>query len=342
MKQLKLNFDGVKEDFFYRSQSNYNNYKLKPYDGDTGTTVQPVVKDYLQFSFIGRNKIESHKDVANLMAVLESKSAEHFFVVHVNKNGDPLIQYIATGNRDSVVVDKLNIHAVASFHNTKDLYLVHNHPSGNLKPSKADISLTENIVDGFSFLNINVNHLIINTYKKEYVLLDNESRFMNYPREMDNMDFIHRAVTLHDMDILREPIGKVTNSKDAFTLIQQKRFSANSKFGVFVLATNNTVVANFLVEEFNLKSIAKALTSVPNGVSVIGYGNREVGDIKTIQKKLDSFGVPLLDYIQFNSNSIAVKEAYKSYADNDLLREVQEIYGTNSVYKESAVTSIKR
>lgn len=40
--------------------------------------------------------------------------------------------------------------------------LVHNHPSGNLKPSIADLEITKNIVEGGKILTIEVlDHLII-------------------------------------------------------------------------------------------------------------------------------------------------------------------------------------
>jgi len=42
------------------------------------------------------------------------------------------------------------------------LILVHNHPSGNLKPSDADIKLTQKIKDGAKLLEIEIHdHLII-------------------------------------------------------------------------------------------------------------------------------------------------------------------------------------
>jgi DNA repair protein RadC len=43
-----------------------------------------------------------------------------------------------------------------------NIILAHNHPSGNLTPSSADISLTEKMVQAGKFLDINVlDHLIV-------------------------------------------------------------------------------------------------------------------------------------------------------------------------------------
>ena len=328
MHQLKINFDGNNDAVRYRS---LNDYKLNEFDGESGTTVQPVLNDYLQFSFTGNRKIKSHEDVAHLMAILESKSAEHFFVVHVNKEKDPLIQYVGVGARNFVLVDRLNIHAVANYHNTKDLYLIHNHPSGTLAPSSADIKLTQKFLDSYGMLNIDVNHIIINTYKKEYVMIDTDLNSVTYSRPLDSGNCKHQAVLLQDMDFLREPIGKVTSSREAFQLIQQFRFSALPKFGLMVLSASNEVVANFLVDNLDIKTVAKAVASVPNGTQVIAYGNQESPLVKNIKDKLEKFDIPLLDYIQFDSDGVGVKDAYKSCADEGILHDIQERYQTNSV-----------
>jgi DNA repair protein RadC len=46
--------------------------------------------------------------------------------------------------------------------NTSAIVLAHNHPSGNLRPSQADINLTKKIKEGGRLLDIDVlDHLII-------------------------------------------------------------------------------------------------------------------------------------------------------------------------------------
>lgn len=348
MPQLKIDFDGSRESFHYNRMSKGRSYELEGFDGFSGTTVQPVIKDYQQFDFLGKSKIHSHVDVANLMAVLESKSTEHFFAVHVNKSGEPLIQYVSTGGRDAVHFDKLNIHAIASYHNTRELYLVHNHPSGNLTPSKADLCFTRDIAEAYSPLNVKTQSLIINTYKNEYNLIEvdslkSESTFMIHPKESKNMDVSYRAVTYHDMNILREPLGKIRHNEDAFALIQQKRFSALPKYGLFIIAQDASVLANFIVDQLDLKTMVKAVASVPNGRGVLAYGNRDVEDIQAIKAKLAKFDVPLLDYIQFNSNGKAIQKAYNSYYESGVLNEIQTKFQTNNVlYTDNVSQSLKR
>ena len=98
-----------------------------------------------------------------------------------------------------------------------------------------------------------------------------------------------------------------------------------------VLNSANEVVGNFLMDDLTLKTVAKAVVSVPNGVSVIAYGNRDTSVTKSLDQRLRKFGIPLLDYIKVNSNGQGVQGAYKSYSDSSILNYIQERYQTNSV-----------
>ncbi|WP_409028933.1 JAB domain-containing protein [Gracilimonas sediminicola] len=68
----------------------------------------------------------------------------------------------SSGGSSSTVVDPSMIFQVALLAHADSIILVHNHPSGNLKPSNADINLTKRIRDAGKLLGIQViDHLII-------------------------------------------------------------------------------------------------------------------------------------------------------------------------------------
>ena len=53
--------------------------------------------------------------------------------------------------------------------------LAHNHPSGNLKPSQADIELTNKMKEAGKLADIHLlDHLIISPIEKDYYSLANE------------------------------------------------------------------------------------------------------------------------------------------------------------------------
>lgn len=76
------------------------------------------------------------------MRVLENKSVEHFFAVHINAKGEPFIQFLGVSSRSGVMADFRDVVAGAKRHKAVKTIFTHNHPSGNLTPSEADIKLT--------------------------------------------------------------------------------------------------------------------------------------------------------------------------------------------------------
>lgn len=81
------------------------------------------------------------------------------------KNNCLAISDIATGDMAACLADPKIIFATALKARAIGIILAHNHPSGNLQASGADISLTRKLVEGGKLLDINVlDHLIITAH----------------------------------------------------------------------------------------------------------------------------------------------------------------------------------
>ena len=74
-------------------------------------------------------------------------------------------RFISKGGQAGTVVDPKIIFKVAIEQNAAAIILAHNHPSGNLKPSNADISITKKIKEAGLMLDLPVlDHLIITNH----------------------------------------------------------------------------------------------------------------------------------------------------------------------------------
>lgn len=72
------------------------------------------------------------------------------------------ISQIATGGSAACVVDAKIVFATALKANASSLILAHNHPSGHLKASQADLELTRKLCQGGKLLDLPVlDHLIV-------------------------------------------------------------------------------------------------------------------------------------------------------------------------------------
>lgn len=108
--------------------------------------------------------ITSSKDAAMyLQSFLQFKPNEIFVALFLNQGNRILhTEILSEGGITGTVVDVRLLIKKALQHNTTSIILCHNHPSGNLKPSKADKDLTSKIADAAKLLDIVVNdHIIV-------------------------------------------------------------------------------------------------------------------------------------------------------------------------------------
>jgi DNA repair protein RadC len=101
---------------------------------------------------------------------------EEFKILLLNRANEVLGIYpLSKGGITGTIVDSRLIFAVALKCNATGILLCHNHPSGNLKPSDADNTLTRSIKKCADFLDITlIDHLIIT--RNGYFSFSNEGK----------------------------------------------------------------------------------------------------------------------------------------------------------------------
>jgi len=99
---------------------------------------------------------------------------ESCFILLLN-NSNKTIGYakISQGGITGTVIDVRLIAKYAVDSLATSVILAHNHPSGNLHPSNADINLTEKAKKGLNLLDINILDHIILTSENYYSFADN-------------------------------------------------------------------------------------------------------------------------------------------------------------------------
>lgn len=121
-------------------------------------------------------KVSSSEGVAQyLRPLLSDLNQEAFYVLFLNRNNQIKAERmffkggVATTIIDPRLVFKEAVHQLAS-----GIIVAHNHPSGNLTPSRADIESTKKLVAAGNIFDIHVlDHLIVST-TGYYSFLDND------------------------------------------------------------------------------------------------------------------------------------------------------------------------
>jgi DNA repair protein RadC len=90
---------------------------------------------------------------------------EQMKAFYLNKSNRVLaMQTVSTGGMTGTVADPRSIFVAALKCGAVNILLAHNHPSGNLNPSMADLELTKKIKEAGKMLDITLlDHLIITT-----------------------------------------------------------------------------------------------------------------------------------------------------------------------------------
>lgn len=143
-------------------------------EGNTKSSIKEV--DYLRIrasielsdrcrreAQVDSTVIQRSQDVYQLFSRLEALKYEQFWVIVLNTANRVQRQIkISEGGISATVVDQKKIFKEVIDSYGSGIILVHNHPSGNAKPSESDISITRKIVEAAKLFDIKVlDHLII-------------------------------------------------------------------------------------------------------------------------------------------------------------------------------------
>ncbi|CAN5118020.1 DNA repair protein RadC [soil metagenome] len=113
---------------------------------------------------LGKKAVKASTDVAAfLQTKLKDFDYEVFAVLFLNQaNKINHFEIISKGGITGTVADPRVILKKALEENATSIVLCHNHPSGNLRPSKADEDITQKIKEAAKFFDIKImDHLIV-------------------------------------------------------------------------------------------------------------------------------------------------------------------------------------
>lgn len=115
-------------------------------------------------NLLDKSKMLSSLHMANwLQNRLQDFQREVFAVIFLNRgNKVNHFEIISEGGITGTVADPRIILKMALQHNAVSMILAHNHPSGNLKPSKTDLDLTKKLIGAARYFDIKIlDHIIV-------------------------------------------------------------------------------------------------------------------------------------------------------------------------------------
>ena len=164
----------IVRDYGERTLSKYTNAKTlaKDLDIPLAKALQIVACAELGRRFFNRPEygsvlIRTAKDVYNYLADLRTLSKEHLRGLYVNTHHRLIHdEVISIGTINSNLVHPREVFKPAIEYGAAALILAHNHPSGVITPSQADIDITKRLIEAGRMIGIPlVDHVIIGKNK---------------------------------------------------------------------------------------------------------------------------------------------------------------------------------
>ncbi len=119
-------------------------------------------------------KIKTPMDVLPLIRHYGDRKQEHFLCVSLNGAGEVIThRVVSIGLVDQTQVHPREVFADPITDRASAVILAHNHPSGDMTPSEADIKLTRQLQEAAITLGITVLDHIIFSHKGHYSFLEN-------------------------------------------------------------------------------------------------------------------------------------------------------------------------
>jgi DNA repair protein RadC len=140
--------------------------KIKGIDEAKATTILAAIELTKRILKIGEEtlpKIESVKDVISQFSYLREKQREHLAALYLNARNEIVFKkHLFVGTLDANICHPREIFKHAINQSSASIILVHNHPSGDPTPSKADLEITKRIQEAGKIMGIDVlDHVII-------------------------------------------------------------------------------------------------------------------------------------------------------------------------------------
>lgn len=136
--------------------------------GDSTYNVNILIKEILsrclKYKITDKNVISSWQQLLDyLKLTMGSSKTEQFRILFLNKKNLLIADELQkTGTIDQTPVYPREVVKMALLHEASAIIIAHNHPSGNTKPSKADIMMTKAVAEACKAVNVTLHdHVIV-------------------------------------------------------------------------------------------------------------------------------------------------------------------------------------
>ena len=309
------------------------------------------------FSFTGGEHIESANDVAYLFRQLEDSSVENSFMVLI-KDGTPTVIHLGIGNYASTVAPLEQALVAFKELNPDKVVFLHNHPSGNLRPSRQDFQIDDKVQKIFG--KAAAPSIIIDTKSGKYAqFIGGGSWTLDRPTQVDKevpVKVFNFSKQVFDKDWNPETAFKALGSDSVAAYVSSHRLGEHKKMSLLVLDQAGHITGNIFLPWTKIEDAAKrdnlgviaTYVNQMGGTSMILYGSYEGGSLSESSAMLQSiknnlkadYSIHLMDAMSTSGMSAyehgliaEPEEEYSGQAKNVSNEDGNDVAEDNALYR---------
>lgn len=279
------------------------------------------------YLFFPKKKITSPEDVAFAFRNLTNSGIEHFFIVSMKGDKAVGVELLTMGTYNAAHPYIYEMMSLLDSTKADGIYLVHNHPTGNVDPSPQDRQLTKEVEGILNSVNVKMlGHVIIDTGKFGFIRPAVSgywaSQFLH--KEYAKTKKVPVLKKYFEWSKSKDDMGpRIREARDVYEM-SKGLMVANDQAMIFALDNANQVMNIFVMPQGSLTTgkIFKSLTLARAASAIIVNPGIPTEAIKVMGRQLKYANINVLDVLDVRA------DGYTSAADTGALSEPRPEYGS--------------
>lgn len=271
---------------------------------------------------LAKEKLNSPADIAWSFSHLKHEPKEHFMVMGV-RDGKPVsTELVFIGRRSSASIDTYEPLKLLKSAKADSYYLIHNHPPGDVTPSRDDIATSQLFDKAYSNIGMKqLGHVIINDTKFGFIdkIADN---FYPSITPVETPKDVAGELPIKKMYVewlQQKGATKIKSSTELMEFVKNMQHDVKNDAAIIYLNAQNEIMSYEIVppKKINAGNMAKTAVDVrADRVIPVNYNKSQnitkpfliSGNYNELRKGLGAYDIELLDALEFDNGKFISAE----------------------------------
>ncbi len=285
-------------------------------------TQSPVRVKYKENGFIKfpNEEISSPADVAWAFKDLRNNAVESFYMLGMKGNTPVTVELISIGVLDKGIADPYEVSNLLLTKKLDGAYLIHNHPSGDPRPSTADKNITRRMRDALERIGVELKgHVIINS--NEFGVIDpiehptsfygEKKPYPRFAKPKAELPVYQKYVEWLAGEENKPKAPKLNTSRQVADFAKKIQTDWDNQSLIIYLNSRNVAQGVDVVNknDIAIKDIVKSAGNMRGKSVLIVNKDFNIGEFRQLQNELHELGIDLLDSLEMTEDGFRSRKS---------------------------------